>query len=57
MLVTQLLLKSMETNRVTPEWGCNPFWSDSIDSNESYVIAVLRLMLGVNGPLTDVQLQ
>ena len=47
----------METNTVTPEWGCNPFWSDSILFNESYVASVmaaltlLTLTLGVNGLL------
>ena len=30
--VVQLSLKSME--RVTKEWGCNPFWSNSILFNE-----------------------
>ena len=41
MLATYLSLKSMETNRVAPEWGRNPFWSDSIDFNESYVASVI----------------
>ena len=51
-----LSLKSMKTNRVAPEWDCNPFWSDSILFNESYVtnvIAALTLTLGVNGPNLD----
>ena len=42
--------------RVALEWGCNPFWSDSTDFNESYVASViaalmLMLMLRVNGSL------
>ena len=39
---------------VTPEWGCSPFWRDSIVCKESCiasVIAALALMFGVNGPL------
>ena len=42
------------TNRVTSEWGCNPFWTDSFLFNEIYVasvIAALTLKLSVNGPL------
>ena len=44
MLVTKLSLKSMETNSVAPEWGSNPFWSDSIDSNETYVAIVITAL-------------
>ena len=40
-LVIQLSLKSMETYIVTPEWGCNPFWSDFILFNGSYVITAV----------------
>ena len=36
MLVIGLLLKIMETSRVAPEWGCNPFLSDSILFNERH---------------------
>ena len=55
MLVTQLSLKSMETNR---EWGRNPFSSDSVLFNESCIASViaaltlaLTLTFGVNEPL------
>ena len=44
----------IENNRVAPEWVRNPFSSDSTVFNENRitsVIAVLTLMLGVNGPL------
>ena len=48
----------METDRVTPEWGFDPFGNDSIDFNKSYVASVIAaldsaftLSLGVNGPL------
>ena len=34
----------METNGVAPEWGCNPFWSDSIHFNESCVASVMAAM-------------
>ena len=53
-LATWLTLKSMETNGVAPERGCNLFWSDSILVNETHVASVitaLMLTLGVNGPL------
>ena len=41
ILVIQLSLKSMEAKRVAPEWGCNPFWSDSIDFNDSHATSVI----------------
>ena len=44
----------IENNGFNPEWGCNPFLSDSIIFNENRIasiIAALMLMLGVNGPL------
>ena len=43
-----------ENNRVAPEWVCNLFSSGSTVFKENRiasVIAVLMLMLGVNGPL------
>ena len=46
----------IENNGVTPEWGCNPFSSNSIVFNENNIASVIRvvtvlmLMLGVNGP-------
>ena len=36
-----LSLKIMETNGVTPELGCNPFWSDCIVFNEIIVASVI----------------
>ena len=42
--VIQLLFKSMETNELTPKWGCNPFWSDSIDFNKRYVESVIAAL-------------
>ena len=44
MLAIQLSLKSMETNKVAPEWGCNPFWRDSIVVNESCVPSVIAAL-------------
>ena len=44
----------IEINGITPEWVCNPFSSGSTVFNENRiasVIAVLMLMLGINGPL------
>ena len=46
-------LKIMETNRVTLEWGCNPFWSDLIDFAQSCIagiVAAFTLTLDVNEP-------
>ena len=46
------LIENDENNRVTPEWGCNPFLSDSIDFNESCITSVvvaLRLTLDIKG--------
>ena len=31
----------IENNRVAPEWGCNPFLSDSIVFNEDIVASVI----------------
>ena len=42
-----------ENNRVTPDWVCNSFSSDSTVFNENSftsVIATLTLTIGVNGP-------
>ena len=39
----------VENNGVTPDLGCNPFWSNSIGFNQS-LVAALTLTLGVNGP-------
>ena len=50
-------LKPMETNTVAPEWGCNPFWSNSIVFNEiciASIIVGLTLKLGVNGPWAEI---
>ena len=44
----------IKNNRVTPEWVCNPFSSDSTGFNENRITSVtaaLTLTLGVNGPL------
>ena len=41
------------SNGVTPEWGCNPFSSDSIVFNENRIASIitkLSPMLGVNRP-------
>ena len=46
----------IQNNGVASKWVATPFWSDSIDSNESRitsVIATLLLMLSVNGPLQE----
>ena len=49
MLAIQISLKSMETSKVVPEWGCTLF-------NVSYIAGIivemtaLMLTLGVNGP-------
>ena len=43
----------IENNGVAPEWGCNPFSSDSIvfiENRIASVVAALMLMLGVNAP-------
>ena len=43
----------IENNAGAPDWGCNPFPSDSIVFNENKITSVieeLSLMLGVNGP-------
>ena len=43
-----------ENNGVAPEYGCNPFSSDSIVFNENRVtrvMAELTLVFGVNRPL------
>ena len=61
MFVILVSLKTMETNRITPEKGSNPFWNGSITFNESCVasvIAALRVTptFGVNGPLFQVLL-
>ena len=34
----------METNGVTPEWGCNPFWIDSLLFNQSSVTSVIAAL-------------
>ena len=42
----------IENNGVAPEWGCNPFSSDSIVFNKNRIaniIAQVSLTLGVNG--------
>ena len=46
----------METNRAAPEWGCSPFWSDSILFNERHcsVDSSLTLTLGANGLLDPI---
>ena len=44
-LATWRSLKTMETDRIAPEWGCNPFWSDSIDFNESIISVIAALIL------------
>ena len=31
----------IENDGVTPEWGCNPFSSDSTDFNENRIISVI----------------
>ena len=44
----------IENNGIASDWGCNPFWSDSIGFNENSIasfIEALTLTLGVNGPL------
>ena len=54
IVAIQLSLETIDKNWVSLERGCNPFWSDSIDLNESYIPSVitgLTLTLGVNGPL------
>ena len=57
-LVIQLSLILMKTNKIVLEWGCNPFWSNSILLNESCITCVITaltlliLMLSVNGPFT-----
>ena len=40
-LVKKVSLKSMGTNRVTQEWSCNRFWSDSILFYECYVTSLI----------------
>ena len=50
-LPSPILRMRAVTNRVTPEWGCNPFWSDSILFSETSLDSALTLTLGVNGPL------
>ena len=37
-------LKTVETNKVAPEWGCNPFCSDSIDFSESCIASVITAL-------------
>ena len=34
----------IEYNGVAPEWGCNPFWSDSTDFNENCVASVITAL-------------
>ena len=29
---------------LTPEWSCNPFWSDSIAFNESFIIGIITAL-------------
>ena len=44
----------VENDGMTPNGGCNPFWSDSIVFNQSSIssiIAALMLTLSVNRPL------
>ena len=43
----------IENNRVTSEWGCNPFWSDCNVINQTSIpsiIAALTLTLSVTEP-------
>ena len=43
----------IENNGVTPDWGCNPFSSDSLVLNENRIptdITELTLTLSVNWP-------
>ena len=35
----------IENNRVAPEWGCNPFSSDSTDFNENRITSVITELL------------
>ena len=41
----------IENNGVTSEWVATLFWSDSNENRIASVVAVLTLMLGVNGAL------
>ena len=43
-LVILISLKKMETNGVALEWGCNPFWTGSIDFNESCIGGVIAAL-------------
>ena len=49
LLVLLLLLvnksaTTLENNGVTPEWGCNPFSSNSIVFNENSIASVIAEM-------------
>ena len=35
--MTLVILFLIENNRVTLEWGCNPFWSNTIVLNENSI--------------------
>ena len=49
LLVPLLLLVNnsvtpLENKRVTPEWGCNPFWRNPIVFNEDRIAGVIAEM-------------